>query len=76
MVSITYTIADNNNKDDQGIAATSQFTQVFPLYTSTLTSWERNQYVRYIINLSPNLIIFNPVVTEDWSTNTDVEHNN
>lgn len=76
MVSITYTIADNNNKDDQGIAATSQFTQVFPLYTSTLTSWARNQYVRYIINLSPNLITFNPVVTEDWSTNTDVAHNN
>lgn len=76
MVSITYTIADNNNKDGQGIAATSQFTQVFPLYTSTLTSWARNQYVRYIINLSPNLITFNPVVTEDWSTNTDVAHNN
>lgn len=76
MVSITYTIADNNNKDAGGIAATSQFTSVFPLYTSTLTAWSRNQYVRYKINLSPNLITFNPVVTEDWSTNTDVEHNN
>ncbi|MBO7283908.1 MAG: fimbrillin family protein [Bacteroidales bacterium] len=76
MVSITYTIADNNNKDEENNPATSQFTQVFPLYTSTLTSWTRNQYVRYIINLSPNLITFNPVVTEDWSTNPDVNQNN
>ena len=76
MVSITYTIADNNNKDAQGKAATSVFTSVFPLYTNTLDSWSRNQYVRYKINLSPNLITFNPIVSEDWSTNTDVEHNN
>ena len=76
MVSITYTIADNNNTDANGIAATSQFTSVFPLYTTNLTTWSINQYVRYKINLSPNLITFNPVVTEDWSTNTDVAHNN
>ena len=76
MVSITYTIADNNNKDAQGKAATSVFTSVFPLYTNTLDSWSRNQYVRYKINLSPNLITFDPVVSEDWSTSTEVEHNN
>lgn len=71
MVSITYTITDTNNN-----SAPSVFTSVFPLYTSTLTAWSRNQYVRYKINLSPNLITFNPIVSEDWSTNTDVEHNN
>lgn len=75
MVSITYTIADNNNIKD-GNAATSQFTSVFPLYTSTLTTWSRNQYVRYKINLSPNLITFNPIVSEDWTTNPDVNQNN
>lgn len=76
MVSITYTIADNNNLDAQGNAATSVFTSVFPLYTENLEAWSRNQYVRYKINLSPNLITFDPVVSEDWSNPTDVEHNN
>ena len=73
MVSITYTITDTNNNS---ATATAQFTSVFPLYTSTLTTWSRNQYVRYKINLSPNLITFNPIVSEDWSNPTDVEHNN
>lgn len=84
MVSITYTIADNNNKDADGNAATSEFTSVFPLYTDDLTAWSRNQYVRYKINLSPNLITFNPVVSEDWQafdpdedgTADDIVHTN
>lgn len=84
MVSITYTIADNNNKDADGNAVTSVFTSVFPLYTSDLLAWSRNQYVRYKINLSPNLITFNPVVSEDWEafdpgedgTADDIVHTN
>lgn len=71
MVSITYTITDTNNN-----SAPSVFTSVFPLYTTNLTAWSRNQYVRYKINLSPNLITFNPIVSEDWSNPTDVGHNN
>lgn len=62
-VEIAYTI---NNRD---------FTSIFPLYTETLTKWGVNQYIKYTINLSPNLITFNPSV-EDWSNPTDVEHNN
>ena len=62
-VEIAYTI---NNRD---------FTSIFPLYTTSLTKWGVNQYIKYTINLSPNLITFNPSV-EDWSNPTDVEHNN
>ena len=52
-----------------------EFTSIFPLYTGTLAKWGVNQYIKYTINLSPNLITFNPSV-EDWSNPTDVEHNN
>lgn len=62
-VEIAYTINDR------------EFTSIFPLYTETLTKWGVNQYIKYTINLSPNLITFNPSV-EDWSNPTDVEHNN
>lgn len=62
-VEIAYTI---NNRD---------FTSIFPLYTARLTKWGVNQYIKYTINLSPNLITFNPSV-EDWSNPTDVDHNN
>ena len=41
------------------------FTSVFPLYTSSLTQWEPNQYVKYTITLAPNVISFNPSV-DDW----------
>lgn len=62
-VEIAYTI---NNRE---------FTSIFPLYTTNLTKWGVNQYIKYTINLSPNLITFNPSV-EEWSNPTDVEHNN
>lgn len=62
-VEIKYTINDR------------QFTSIFPLYTNTLTEWGVNQYIKYTINLSPNLITFNPSV-EDWTTNPDVNQNN
>lgn len=52
-----------------------EFTSIFPLYTETLTKWGVNQYIKYTINLSPNLITFNPSV-EDWTTNPDVNQNN
>lgn len=62
-VEIKYTINDR------------EFTSIFPLYTETLTKWGVNQYIKYTINLSPNLITFNPSV-EDWTTNPDVNQNN
>jgi hypothetical protein len=40
-------------------------------------SWGVNQYIKYTINLSPNLITFE-AVTDDWNPNTgtNVEHQN
>ena len=38
-------------------------------------SWDVNQYIKYTINLSPNLITFE-AVTDDWKPNTDVTHQN
>lgn len=52
-----------------------EFTSIFPLYTTSLTNWGVNQYIKYKINLSPNLITFNPDVIE-WDTPTDENHNN
>lgn len=53
-----------------------QFTSIFPLSTSTFTKWGVNQHIRYIVNLSPNLISFDATV-DDWTTpSTDVEHQN
>lgn len=66
-VTINYTITTGNESRD--------FESIFPLYTTNLTEWNVNQYIKYTINLSPNLITFNPSVG-DWDTPTDVEHNN
>ena len=52
-VTVTYIIKDR------------QFTRTFPLYTSGLTKWEANQFVKYNVTLAPNLISFEPSV-EDW----------
>lgn len=51
------------------------FTRTFPLYTADLKEWGVNQYIKYTINISPELITFNPSV-EDWTTNPDVNQNN
>lgn len=51
-----------------------QFTNEFAL-DKGLTSWAVNQYVKYTINLSPNLISFDAKV-EDWTPTTEVPHNN
>lgn len=60
MVSITYTIGDGSGKEPK------EFTSVWPLYAEGLDAWNINQYVRYKVNLSPNLITFNPVVEKEW----------
>lgn len=51
-----------------------QFKASFSLGTDTLTAWAYNQYVKYTITLTPNLISFNPSVepwTEDGEAATD-----
>ena len=47
------------------VIGTRQFVAKFPLATTTLKAWAPNQYIKYNINLSPNMIGFNPTV-EDW----------
>lgn len=47
------------------VIGTRQFVAKFPLATTTLTAWAPNQYIKYNINLSPNMIGFDPTV-EDW----------
>lgn len=51
-----------------------QFTNEFAL-DKGLTAWAVNQYVKYTINLSPNLISFDASV-EEWTPTTEVPHNN
>ena len=75
MVSISYTITDNTITDTN-VDKVSEFTSVFPLYNDELISWARNQYVKYKVNLSPNLITFNPVVSEDWQSVIEVGYSN
>lgn len=60
-VTITYIIKDR------------QFTKTFPLYTTGLTEWSANQFVKYNVTIAPNLISFDPTV-EDW-TETNVTVN-
>lgn len=50
-----------------------QFTKKFPLYTTGLTEWSANQFVKYNVTIAPNLISFDPSV-EEWD-NTDVTVN-
>lgn len=53
-----------------------QFTNEFSL-DKGLTEWTVNQYVKYTINLSPNLISFDATV-EEWKTDPEngVDHQN
>jgi hypothetical protein len=60
-VTITYIIKDR------------QFEKTFPLYTTGLTEWDANQFVKYNVTIAPNLISFDPSV-EEWD-NTDVTVN-
>lgn len=72
MVSVTYTIGDAANTT----ATPKEFTSVWPLYTTTLTAWERNQYIKYTVNLSPNMITFKPSVETDWAVGGSSSLNN
>lgn len=51
-----------------------KFTNEFAL-DKTLEAWAVNQYVKYTINLSPNLITFDASV-EEWTPTTVVDHQN
>ena len=42
-----------------------QFVAKFPLFRSTVDAWNPNQYIKYNVSLSPNIIGFTPSV-EDW----------
>lgn len=44
-----------------------QFVATFPLYRDTATSWGPNQYIKYNVSLSPNMIGFSTTVV-DWET--------
>ena len=43
-----------------------QFVATFPLFSTDAPAWNPNQYIKYNISLSPNMIGFNPTV-EDWT---------
>ena len=47
----------------------------FALDVQNITEWKDNQYIRYVVTLSPNLISFNASTT-DWTTVTDLPHEN
>ena len=60
-----------------------QFKAVFPLDASTaadnttkLTSWGINQYIKYTVNLSPNMISFDAKVETDWEVQSGLDHIN
>ena len=44
-----------------------QFVATFPLYRDTAKSWGPNQYIKYNVSLSPNMIGFSTTVV-DWET--------
>ena len=79
-VSITYTITDATNQNEGNVPTT--FTSVWPLAVEgVVDAWEINNYVKYKVTLAPNIITFNPTVENDWnpvvsvdpSTGTEVE---
>jgi hypothetical protein len=79
-VSITYTITDASNQNEGNKPTT--FTSVWPLAVEgVVDAWEINNYVKYKVTLAPNIITFNPTVENDWnpvvsvdpSTGTEVE---
>lgn len=43
-----------------------QFKRTFPLYATSLTSWEPNQFVTYYVTIAPNMIEFDATV-EGWT---------
>ena len=47
-----------------------QFVATFPLYRQNVDKWLPNQYIKYNVSLSPNIIGFTPSV-EDWTENPE-----
>ena len=43
-----------------------QFVATFPLYRANVDKWHPNQYIKYNVSLSPNIIGFTPSV-EEWT---------
>ena len=64
MVTIEYEITDKESDPNNP----KKFTSVWPLDTEKLNAWERNQFIRYTVTLSPNIIEFNPTVNEGWES--------
>lgn len=69
-VTITYTIQDAQNPTSQP----KKFVSVWPLKVDNLVdAWEINNYVKYKVNLSPNIITFNPYLDKDWNDVVDID---
>ena len=69
-VTISYTIKDATNATSKD----KEFVSVWPLKVDNLVdAWKINQYVKYKVNLSPNLITFNPYLDSDWGSAVSVD---
>lgn len=69
-VTITYTIQDAQNSTSKP----KEFVSVWPLKVDNLVdAWEINNYVKYKVNLSPNIITFNPYLDKDWNDVVNVD---
>jgi hypothetical protein len=69
-VTITYTILDAQNPTSKP----KEFVSVWPLKVDKLVdAWEINNYVKYKVNLSPNIITFNPYLDKDWNEVVNVD---
>ena len=69
-VTISYTIWDAQNLEAQA----KTFVSVWPLKVEGLVdAWEINQYVKYKVNLSPNMITFKPYLENDWDAEVSVD---
>lgn len=69
-VTISYTIKDATNETSNN----KNFVSVWPLKVENVVdAWGINQYVKYKVNLSPNLITFNPYLDSDWGSAVSVD---
>jgi hypothetical protein len=70
LVEIIYVIGDRQFK------ATFKLDGSTSSEAATLSSWEINKYIKYTINLSPNMITFDANVETDWENETGIDHIN
>ena len=69
-VTITYTIKDAQNESSKP----KTYVSVWPLKVANLVdAWGINNYVKYKVNLSPNIITFNPYLDKDWNEVVNVD---